>query len=256
MQNNPMPLALFIDAENANCHQIALILLEAEKLGNPIIRRLYGDFRPNHMDCWQEIAQRHAFTVKHQSSYKKGKNTTDIELIIDAMELLYTGNIQGMILVSGDSDYRGLLQRYREKNFVAYVMGNEHSAQCLRHTATRFISLGKEELVPCSAKKSVPTEPIFRVQSPQLPGIKVVGHITTNKPSLLELVLNVMKLHAEDGIRIKQIDFINAFQRMYKNVSLQQAGFKNWRQFFNAHPAFFERHLIEGDTYLVIKLNK
>ncbi len=161
-----------------------------------------------------------------------------------------------MILVSGDSDYRGLLQRYREKNFVAYVMGNEQTAHCLRHTGTRFISLGIADTKACQAERPLCTEPIFRVQAPQLPGIKVVGHIANTKPSLLEQVLNVMKTRAEEGIRMKQNDFIHAFQRMYKNTSLQQYGFKHWRQFFQAHEAFIERISIHGDAYLVIKLNK
>ena len=114
-------LAMLIDGDNAQPALIEKMVAEASKYGLVTIRRVYGDWTTPQMKSWKEELSAHAIQPIQQFQNTIGKNATDSALIIDAMDILYEGNVNGFCLVSSDSDYTRLATRIREKGL--FVMG-------------------------------------------------------------------------------------------------------------------------------------
>jgi hypothetical protein len=107
-------LAVLIDADNTTARLTAELLAEIAKYGTPTIKRAYGDWTTPNLVGWKEELLRHAIQPVQQFAYSRGKNSTDSALIIDAMDLLYAGNLEGFVIVSSDSDFTRLATRLRE----------------------------------------------------------------------------------------------------------------------------------------------
>jgi uncharacterized LabA/DUF88 family protein len=114
-------LALMIDGDNAQASLLPQMLAEVSKYGLMTIRRVYGDWTTTQLKSWKEVLHDYALKPEQQFAYTTGKNATDSALIIDAMDFIYTAGIDGICIVSSDSDYTRLATRIREKNL--FVMG-------------------------------------------------------------------------------------------------------------------------------------
>ncbi|MCA9886503.1 MAG: NYN domain-containing protein, partial [Anaerolineae bacterium] len=114
-------LALMIDADNAQASLLPQILAEVNKYGVTVIRRVYGDWTTTQLKGWKELLHSHALQPMQQFSFTAGKNATDCSLIIDAMDIIYSADVDGICIVSSDSDYTRLATRIRESNL--FVMG-------------------------------------------------------------------------------------------------------------------------------------
>lgn len=121
MESKSTKLALLVDGDNAPSKMMELILEEASKYGKVTIRRIYGDWTSQHMNHWKGRLNEMAFNPIQKFSYTTGKNSTDSALIIDAMDILHAGQVDGFCIVSSDSDYTGLAKRIRESGI--FVMG-------------------------------------------------------------------------------------------------------------------------------------
>ena len=107
-------LAVLIDADNAQASVIEGLLAEVAKYGLASVKRIYGDFTSQQLGQWKKVLLKHSISSVQQFAYTVGKNATDSSLIIDAMDLMYTGRFDGMCLVTSDSDFTRLAQRLRE----------------------------------------------------------------------------------------------------------------------------------------------
>ncbi|HKY52689.1 MAG TPA: NYN domain-containing protein [Anaerolineales bacterium] len=114
-------IAILIDGDNAQSSLLPQMLVEAGRHGQVTVRRIYGDWTTNHMNSWKETLNYHAFQPIQQFRYTIGKNATDSAMIIDAMDILHSGVVDGFCLVSSDSDYTRLATRIRETGI--FVMG-------------------------------------------------------------------------------------------------------------------------------------
>ncbi len=114
-------IAMLIDGDNAQASLLSQMLVEAGKYGLVTVRRIYGDWTTNNMNSWKETLNFHAFQPIQQFRYTIGKNATDSAMIIDAMDILHSGTVEGFCLVSSDSDYTRLATRIRETGI--FVMG-------------------------------------------------------------------------------------------------------------------------------------
>jgi len=101
-------LAILIDADNASPAIVKGLIDEVAKLGRAVVRRIYGDWTTPNLGSWKEALLEHSIQPIQQFAYTKGKNATDSALIIDAMDLLYAGNLDGFCIVSSDSDFTRL----------------------------------------------------------------------------------------------------------------------------------------------------
>jgi hypothetical protein len=116
-------LAILIDADNTSPRVADGLFEEIAKFGEASVRRIYGDFSSPRLKSWIEILQKHAIDPYQQFAYTSGKNTSDIALVIDAMDLLHTGRFDGFCLVSSDSDFTRLASRLREQGADVYGFG-------------------------------------------------------------------------------------------------------------------------------------
>jgi hypothetical protein len=121
IKDNTMKIALLIDGDNAQPRLLEQVLTETGKYGKVTIRRIYGDWTANNMNGWKAILNHFAIRPMQKFSYTSGKNSTDSALIIDAMDILHSGLVDGFCIVSSDSDYTGLAHRIREEG--VFVMG-------------------------------------------------------------------------------------------------------------------------------------
>ncbi len=126
-------LAVLIDADNAQPSIIDALLAEIAKYGTASVKRIYGDWTLPQLKGWKEVLLTHSIQPIQQFGYTSGKNATDSAMIIDAMDLLYTGNFDGFCIVSSDSDFTKLAARIRESGLTVYGFGE-------KKTPTPFVS--------------------------------------------------------------------------------------------------------------------
>jgi uncharacterized LabA/DUF88 family protein len=118
-------LAVLIDGDNIPSAHVKEMMEEIAKYGNPTIKRIYGDWTKPHLSKWKNMLLEHAITPIQQYGYTQGKNSTDSAMIIDAMDILYSGKVDGFCLVSSDSDFTRLATRLREAGMLVYGIGEK-----------------------------------------------------------------------------------------------------------------------------------
>jgi uncharacterized LabA/DUF88 family protein len=132
-------LAVLIDADNIPHRLVTGILEEIAKYGVPTFKRIYADWTKPHVSGWKAVLLDHAITPVQQYSYTVGKNSSDSALIIDAMDILYTGRVDGFCVVSSDSDFTRLATRLREAGMKVFGMGEQKTPSAFRAACDKFI---------------------------------------------------------------------------------------------------------------------
>lgn len=132
-------LAVLIDADNTSPKVADGLFEEVAKIGEASLRRIYGDFSRGQLAGWEKVLARHAILAQQQFAYTTGKNSTDITLVIDAMDLLHSGRFDGFCLVSSDSDFTRLAARIREQGVDVYGIGQAKTPESFRQACTRFV---------------------------------------------------------------------------------------------------------------------
>ncbi|MBR5578518.1 MAG: NYN domain-containing protein [Lachnospiraceae bacterium] len=130
--------ALLIDAENISRKYIKLIMDELNEFGIPTYKRIYGDFTSSGVAAWKDVLRTYALTPILQYGYTKGKNSSDSAMIIDAMDILYSGNVNGFCLVTSDSDFTRLANRLREAGMLVVGMGEQKTPGSLVAACEHF----------------------------------------------------------------------------------------------------------------------
>lgn len=115
------------------------MLAEVANYGIARVKRGYGDWTTNRLHGWKAVLNEYAIQPVQQFRYTSGKNSTDSALIIDAMDLLYSGRLQGFCLVSSDSDFTRLATRLRESGMTVYGFGEQHTPRAFVSACDRFI---------------------------------------------------------------------------------------------------------------------
>ena len=147
----PKSLAVLIDADNTSARYAQAIFEEIVTLGEANVRRIYGDFSNTQLAGWDGAIKSLAILQNQQRSNTKGKNASDIALVIDAMDLMHKGTLDGFCLVSSDSDFTRLAQRLREDGLAVYGFGERKTPEAFRNACNRFIYV--ENLVEAVPEK-------------------------------------------------------------------------------------------------------
>ena len=164
-------MAVLIDAGNTSARHAHAIFEEIVKLGEANVRRIYGDFSGTRLAGWNKQIQSLAILQHQQRSNTTGKNASDIALVIDAMDLMHKGKLDGFCLVSSDSDFTRLAQRLREDGLVVYGFGERKTPEAFRSACNRFIYVDNlmedgadkengEAASPAAAKKEPPSKAV------------------------------------------------------------------------------------------------
>ncbi|WP_370288954.1 NYN domain-containing protein [Nocardioides sp.] len=134
-------IAVLIDADNVSHRYAGPLLEELAKFGRTTVKRAYGDWSADAMKGWRSKLNRHAISPSQAFAYTTGKNSTDSALIIDAMDLLYSGNVDAFAIVSSDSDFTRLVTRLRESGRTVYGVGRRSTARPLQEACDQFLQL-------------------------------------------------------------------------------------------------------------------
>jgi len=131
-------LAVLIDADNADSSLVGELLMEISRHGTASVKRAYGDWTTTNLKGWKSALHKAAIQPIQQFSYTTGKNSTDSALIIDAMDLLHAGNMDGFCIVSSDSDFTRLATRIREAGLVVYGFGQQKTPEAFVEACDKF----------------------------------------------------------------------------------------------------------------------
>ncbi|MCP2257427.1 OST-HTH/LOTUS domain-containing protein [Streptoalloteichus tenebrarius] len=139
ISGNVAKLALLIDADNARPSSAGPLLAEVAKYGTAHVKRAYGDWTGTRLQGWKDQLLAQSIQPVQQFAYTTGKNATDAAMIIDAMDLLYTGRFDGFCLVSSDSDFTRLAARLRESGLTVYGFGERRTPHPFVAACDKFI---------------------------------------------------------------------------------------------------------------------
>jgi len=148
-------LAVLIDADNTSARYAKVIFDEiAAKFGEANVRRIYGDFSGTRLGGWDKAIQSLAILQHQQRNNTTGKNAADIALVIDAMDLLHKGKLDGFCLISSDSDFTRLAQRLREDDLKVYGFGERKTPEAFRSACNQFIYV--DNLIEVGVEATIP----------------------------------------------------------------------------------------------------
>ncbi len=232
--------ALLIDADNVSAKYIKPILNELSKYGNVTYKRIYGDWTSSKSSSWKEVLLQNSITPIQQFSYTHGKNATDSAMIIDAMDMLYTSELEGFCLVSSDSDFTKLASRLRESGKHVIGMGEAKTPSAFRQACDIFTELellledtvlGKEEKASVhvsekenrkSSKEEVSKDQIEEAV------IKIITENQNNgkETGLGEVGSRLVKLYPDFDVRRYGYSLLSKFLESFSKLKLQQDGTK------------------------------
>ncbi len=235
-------LAVLIDADNIPANHVKEMMEEIAKYGNPTIKRIYGDWTKPHLGKWKNVLLEHAINPIQQYGYTTGKNATDSAMIIDAMDVLYSGKVDGFCIVSSDSDFTRLATRLREAGLMVIGMGE-------KKTPDPFI-------VACD--KFIYVEILQRdvVETKEKPGQR--KEVDKVSPKLVRLIAGTISdLEDEDGWAFLG-DVGNLLQKKQPNFDARNYGFPKLTPLINSLENFEvqERENQNGKYKLVFVRNK
>lgn len=184
---NPFKLAVLIDGENASPRIVEMLFTEIATLGEATARRIYGDAASLPLKSWVEVLPKWAIQWQQNFQNTKGKNSGDIALVIDAMDLMHSGRFDGFCIVSSDSDFTRLSARIREQGLPVYGLGEHKTPESFRQACTRFIYT--ENLLPT-------LEPEVPVEAPAKPAKK---SRINDRNHAQQLIINALSGADEDG---------------------------------------------------------
>lgn len=193
-------LAVLIDADNIPARHAAAILDEVAAFGEPSLRRVYGDWSSPALTQWKEQARDLGLVMHQQSANTKGKNASDIGLVIDAMDILHAGKVDGFVLVSSDSDFTRLASRIREDGLQVIGIGEAKTPESLRKVCNRFVLIenivgGTEPARAAGSRADSLAEPAVPAREPQPKADKQPDPTSAKRPAAeaIPLILDAMK---------------------------------------------------------------
>jgi hypothetical protein len=164
-------LAVLIDADNTSPKHAGAVLREVARYGLPTVKRAYGDWTSQNLVGWKNTLPQHAIQPVQQFANTSGKNSTDSAMIIDAMDLLYAGHLDGFAIVSSDSDFTRLATRLRESGMTVYGLGARKTPASLVAACDRFIYL---ELLDADTKEEQQAEEEGVESPPRRPDLRQI----------------------------------------------------------------------------------
>lgn len=185
-------VALLIDADNSPASKIDLILTELSTFGETNVRRAYGNWKKNELKGWEDALHEHAIRPMQQFDYTKGKNASDMAMVIDALDLLYTDRPDAFGIVSSDADFTPLVMHLRAKGSAVYGFGAQKTPEPFVNACSRFLFLDQLAAAsPADAGNGAPAAPAtpLRVPTSQL----------KQNTRLVSLLRNAVNAAADDN---------------------------------------------------------
>lgn len=208
-------IAVLIDAENANSNQINQIFDKINSLGNITIRHVYGDFKQSNLKIWDTLSLKYVLKQIHTPALVKGKNSSDIALVIDAMDLLFHGNNQGefdcFCIVSSDSDFSMLAKYIRHRNKSVIGFGRNSTLDSFKMSCNKFINIDEHSINETNIN---------------------ILPIPTNKLKQNTTLMNALRDSIKQTLKDGWSNYsqLNSYlNQNYPNIRSKDYGYNNWR---------------------------
>lgn len=258
-------IALLIDADNVSHGKIAAMLAELSKYGVANIRRAYGDWASPGMKGWTARLHEHAIRPVQQFSYSKGKNATDMALVIDAMELLYTQKLDAFCIASSDADFTPLVMQLRANGHEVYGFGERKTPDPFVNACTTFLYLDrlgeegatvKPEAKPAVEARSDTTAAKAALKSDATPGTKVTKPPLSQDAKLVAVLRGAVEATASDD-GWAPLDAAGNAAKRQAPIDPRNYGARNFPKLFEAVGLFDIVKAEEtGQSYVADKRNK
>lgn len=219
-------LAVLIDGDNIPSAYVKEMMEEIAKYGNPTIKRIYGDWTNPRLGKWKNVLLENAITPIQQYGYTQGKNATDSAMIIDAMDILYSGKVNGFCIVSSDSDFTRLATRLREAGMQVFGIGERKTPNPFIVACDRFIYI---EILKSQAAESADTG------SEKSNSENKLDKIT---PKELRFIANTIDDVADDDGWAFLGDVGSLLQKKQPNFDSRNYGFQKLTPLINSIPHF------------------
>ena len=219
--------ALLIDADNISAKYIKPILTELSKYGVITYKRIYGDWTSTQHSSWKDELLKNSITPIQQFSYTQGKNATDSAMIINAMDILYTNDVDGFCIVSSDSDFTRLVSRLRESGKMVIGMGENKTPEPFRKACDKFTIL-ENLLIEQELGQSKPEEVHDKLSKEKIEDaiIKmVIENQNSNKVTGLgEIGSRLVNLYPDFDVRSYGYNMLSKFLEEFSRIQLVKSG--------------------------------
>ncbi len=216
-------IAVLLDADNISPKYISAILAEIINHGVATYKRIYGDWTKPQLTSWKEELLSHSISPIQQYNYTTGKNSTDSALIIDAMDILYSGNVDGFCIVSSDSDFTRLASRLRESGMFVLGMGEAKTPKPFVAACESFKyleSLAKENLPAAKQEETATVQGAMR------------------RDDLMQEIRKIIEEKSDDNGWITLADLGNLLNRRFSDFDSRNYGYPKLLHFIKSFPCF------------------
>jgi uncharacterized LabA/DUF88 family protein len=242
--DNTRKIALLIDGDNAQPRLLEQVLTETGKYGKVTIRRIYGDWTAPTMNGWKNTLNHFAIRPMQKFSYTSGKNSTDSALIIDAMDIMHSGLVNGFCIVSSDSDYTGLAHRIREEGIFVMGIGQSKTPEAFVKACEIFTfteNLAEREEAPARRHKS--RKKTSKDEAPEKGAEEPAEEKTERKgiksrlskqPLDLRAIHKAFDMVAQENETAYLADVGNALTKIDPSFDVRTFGFRSLTQLFRS----------------------
>ena len=242
-------LAVLIDADNAPRSALGDVMAEIAVYGTPTIKRIYGDWTTPNLASWKPLLLENAITPVQQYSYTTGKNSTDSAMIIDAMDILYGGQVDGFVLVSSDSDFTRLAIRLREAGKKVYGMGEKKTPNPFIVACDKFVYIEvirsaaeqarAEEAARAAAQAPKPKKAAARKKAGEAPAPQPEPEPASKVPQdIVTLIADSVEMMADEDGYAQLGEVANLLVRKKRDFDPRNFGFSKLSKLVKALPRF------------------
>lgn len=221
-------LALLIDAENISSKYIELIINEAKASGNIIYKRIYGNWTSPNMKSWRDVILDYSIHPVQQYNNTTNKNASDSCLIIEAMDLLYTGKLDGFCLVTSDSDFTRLAARLIESEMFVLGMGESKTPRSFKSACSKFITL---DLLLKTTKKARKIEEIPVGAMEESRKTSKVENPALDKEIIKTAISQIIEEQSDDEGRVRSAALGNYLIKQFPDFDVRNFGFSKLKPF-------------------------
>jgi uncharacterized protein (TIGR00288 family) len=237
-------IALLIDADNASPDSIDSVLTVLAELGTVNIRRAYGNWQKPALKGWSAISHTYAIEPQQQFDLTKGKSSTDMKMIIDAMDLLYRGHVDGFGIMSSDSDFMPLAMRIRQDGLPVYGFGTARTPESFRQACSRFID------VSALAKAEVEAEAQAEAQAQAPERAAAPAKTQTIDDDLIKLLGAAFRASKRDQRGYASLSEVGQRAGNRSSFDARSYGFSNLADLIDAVPNFATERREDGRVYV------
>lgn len=240
---NLSAIAMFIDSDNTQIKKLEAVIREVSAFGRIVVKRVYGNWTKSFLKNWDEEIKRLAIKPIQQTDYVKGKNTTDMALTIDAMDLLHTEKYDGFAIVSSDSDFTPLAIKLRESGKYVIGIGESKTSEAFISSCDTFIYL--EPL------KDIEDLPVSADEKPE-----TRTRLSLRKKDLkfeLETLLRIAYDRYQDDEGFVNVSSAGTYiKRVKPDFDIRAFGFRKLPEYLEANPQKYEIKKYAGKGHVTI----